>query len=128
MTRAPGVIRAELDSIAPLETADTAGRLARHFAVRAQERWTRQLGIDERLDSQQITLIVTEFAAALALTALATHLPPDIADAIAAQIRDSLDDGGSVGEWLYEHLGDEAVDRISTLASELVAAVEKAAP
>jgi hypothetical protein len=110
-------IRAKLDAIAPLpeDRPPTALVLARHLAVRAAERHVRQLDPRVPFDSRQIAAMTAEFAAAHALYALAEGGSGDEA---AAQIADAWDDGGEIGEWLYQHLG-ETVNEVSALAGKL---------
>jgi hypothetical protein len=117
-------IRRQLDAIAPLpEDGDvTAAQLARYMAVRASERWNRQLSGRVPLDHQQLSAMLAEFAAAHALGALA-EADPKVGDWCAIQIRDAMEDGGSVGEWLWEMLGDETAQKVQALAGELAAAV-----
>jgi hypothetical protein len=124
-------IRAKLDAIAPLPAGETvtARDLGRHFAVRAQERWTRGLEPwGPGLDPAQISAMCAEFAAAHALYALAEAdgniVPEDEAGSAftAAQIRDAIEDG-EIGPRLYEHLGGEMSNAVARLAGELVAAM-----
>ena len=65
------------------------------------------------------------FAAAHALYALDAS-DPVLGTQAAREIRDAWDDGGGVGEWLWEHLGGAACEEIGPLADELVT-LEKAA-
>jgi len=130
-TPAPGVaeIRAELDAIAPMpeDGPITARELARHFAVRAGQRgWLALNGSsDEGLDPVRIAAMTAEFAAAHALLALA-ELTPDDADIVADQVRDAIWDGGGIGEWLWEHLGDETSRKVNDLMEQLAAALKEA--
>lgn len=121
-TRTPAEIRAELDATAPLPDADAGGEaaaLALHFAARAQERWARML-LGER-DPNYVAAMAAEFAASHALRAL-YRVNSGEADLAADQIAGALEDGGSIGEWLWDHLRTTA-DRITALAEELDAAV-----
>lgn len=129
-------IRAKLDAIAPLpeDGPVTAGQLGRYFAVRAQERWARMLnapGTD--LNPLRFAVTCAEFAAAHALLALddpasdlfvAEGEGERTADMVAVQIREALNDGGGIGEWLWEHLGEETVTQVNALCTELDAAAE----
>jgi len=123
-------IRQKLDAIAPLPLADlaTAMDLARHFAVRAQERLIRCTDPRVPYDAQQIPVMCAEFAAAHALFALreaeGNVSPDDEASSafVATQIRDALEDGGRIGGWLYEHLGADTAKAVSALADELTEA------
>jgi hypothetical protein len=148
--RTAAEIRAELDAIAPMPEFGhlTAAALARHFAVRAQQRCWRALngGDDDGLDPVRIAAMCAEFAAAHALYALhaQTHHGPElelgVAPAfaerlrdctpvmVAEQIRDAVCDGDGIGEWLNEHLGQETTDRIASLMAELSAAVKDTEP
>jgi hypothetical protein len=127
-------IRAKLDAIAPWPEGGTvtAAGLGRHFAVRAQERWTRGLSMaGPELDGQQIALMIAEFAAAHALCALAeqdTTGPEDEGSSAftAAQIRDAISDGGEIGPWLFEHLGKETSQAVAALAEQLAEAQSEA--
>jgi hypothetical protein len=120
-------IRAKLDAIAPFPEAGnvTAEALARYFGVRAQERFTKMLHPAGQADVTQVAAMSAEFAAAHALYALA---PLQLSALAAAQIRDAIEDGGGIGEWLYEHLGKETASAVSVLAEQLadVAAAESA--
>ena len=122
-------IRAKLDAIAPLpddpDATVTATELARHFAVRAQERFIRVADPRVPYDAQQIPVMCAEFAAAHALFALAefsTDLLAGEVDHVATQIRDALEDGGEIGGWLNEHLGADTARAVSALADELTEA------
>jgi hypothetical protein len=122
-------IRAKLDAIAPFPEDETvtAEALARYFAVRAQERFTRMLHPAVPLDAAQVAAMTAEFAAAHALLALAEDdcgtFPPETGSAfVAAQIRDAIEDGGGVGEWLFGHLGKETSEAVASLAEQLAEA------
>jgi len=132
-------IRGKLDEIAPFPEGETvtAADLARFFAVRAQERFTRMAHPAVPFDVTQVAAMTAEFAAAHALLALAEcdtgAFTPETGSAfVAAQIREAMLDGGGTGEWLYEHLGAETSNRVAKLAGELadeqaaMAATEKA--
>jgi len=117
-------IRRQLTAIAPLpEEGDvTAEQLARHLAVRAQERWSRQIGYPgDPIDNLQLSCLLAEFAAAHALATL-FEADPKMANWAAVQIRDAFEDGGSVGEWLWELLGGKTVEKVSKLVGGLIAA------
>jgi hypothetical protein len=119
-------IRRKLDAIAPLpdDRPPTAIVLARHLAVRAAERNVRQLDPRVPFDGLQIAAMTAEFAAAHALVTLAEGGSGDEA---AAQIADAWDDGGEIGEWLYQHLGEQTVNEVSALAGKLTDAEAAAA-
>lgn len=138
-------IRADLNAITPWhETGDvTAAGLARHFAGAALERWSRSLndesGIGSELYMARLAAMCADFAAAVALAALADPLSPplwgpegfganspgELAQAAATMIRDVLEDGDSAGEWLHEFLGKDTAQEITRLAAELDAARAK---
>lgn len=118
-------IRRRLDAIAPLagdpDVSVTATELARHFAVRALERFVRCADPRVPYDAQQIPVMCAEFAAAHALYALGEE-PGEFTSRIATQIRDALEDGGEIGGWLNEHLGADTAKAVSALADELTEA------
>jgi hypothetical protein len=126
-------IRAKLDAIAPWPEGETvtAQALARFFAVRAQERWTRMLHPAVDVDGQQVSAMGAEFAAAHALLVIAEHDPgnPDEEcgpSIVAAQIRDAIEDGGEIGPWLFGHLGAETSQAVAALAEQLAEAQSEA--
>ena len=110
-------IRAELDKLAPYpESGDVTARgLARWMAMEAQLAWARMTGMDHPITKLDIAILQGNFAAAHALLAL--DEPKVSANAVAAEIREAFDPPG-IGEWLWEHLGDDA-ERIAALAEEL---------
>ena len=116
-------IRAQLDAIAPLPEDVTATDLARHLAVRAQERFCRMLSPLVPFDDQQVAAMCAEFAAAHALYALG-ETPSAATALVAAQIRDAWEDGGGIGEWLWEHLGAETAKQVTALAEEMMAVAQ----
>lgn len=114
-------IRDRLNEIAPYQSDEdvTAAGLARLMAVQAQEVHARLLGMDHEITMADIFLVQARFAAAHALSFLAGGADEDHdADLCAAQIRDAWEDGGGIGEWLYEHLGDGA-EEVAKLCAEL---------
>lgn len=141
-------IRAKLNAIAPWPaTGDaTAPVLARYYAASAMKHWARQMAwpppreVAEGLYVAQVAAMCADFSAAVALAALADPLSPplwgregfgatspaELAGAAATQIRDLLEDGGGIGEWLWEFLGKETCEEITGLVEELEAA--RAAP
>jgi transcriptional regulator with XRE-family HTH domain len=140
-------IRAELDAIAPMPEDGfvTAAQIAAHFAVRAQQRcWLALNSDDEGLEPAWVAAMGAEFAAAHALYALHAQshagpelglgIPPAVAeqlrgctpDEAAVQIRDAVCDGDGIGEWLWEHLGEQTARRVSALMEQLDAAVKAA--
>jgi alkanesulfonate monooxygenase SsuD/methylene tetrahydromethanopterin reductase-like flavin-dependent oxidoreductase (luciferase family) len=133
-------IRAQLDAIAPLPEQGrpvTAIALARHLAVRAQERFTMMLHPLVPVDPTQVAAM---YAAAHALLALAgsRHAGPELdlgipaavprafrdchPDLAAAQIRDAWEDGGGIGEWLWDILGEKTVNAVYALVEEMAVA------
>jgi hypothetical protein len=121
-------IRAKLDAIAPFPEGETvtAEALARFFAARAQERFTRMLRPSGVVDQQQVAAMTAEFAAAHTLIALANAGPADDhwPRRIAAEIRDAIEDGGDIGPWLFDHLGGETSRAVAALAEQLAEAEE----
>lgn len=128
-------IRAELNEIAPFPawgTPVTALSVAKYLDVRAQILWSQHIvpftgAQGESLDPQAVMHMNASFAAAHALRFFHQFLPQE-ADEVASQIAEAWNDGGGTGEWLYEHLGDDA-EKIAGLAEELarVTAPAKAA-
>lgn len=110
-------IAARLTEIAPLSTDGTspvaAEDLARATAVSAQRRWTRNLSgwfdLGDRAFSESIGTMCSEFAALHSLMALTAADPAKAAEA-ATQIRDAWDDGGMIGELLYQHAQALGID------------------
>lgn len=122
-------IRAELENLAPYPDGDTttARSLGRWLAMEAQLAWARVAGMDHPVTPADIGIMTGYFAAAHALLAFAEDDGRvGNADEAAVQIREAFDPPG-IGEWLYEHLGDDA-DRIAVLADELSAATVPPAP
>ena len=111
-------IWAELFKIVPYPDTGTvtARSLARWLALDAQLAYARVTGMDHPITEEDIAILQGNFAAAHALLALTTAEPGD-ADAVAREIREAFDPPG-IGEWLWEHLGDDA-ERIAELAEEL---------
>jgi hypothetical protein len=115
-------IRDRLNEIAPYQDTDettTAKSLARWLAMRSAVINHQQLGSSVPLSRGQIDLLTILFAAAHALYALDAS-DPELGTQVAQEIRNAWDDGGGVGEWLWEHLGSAACDEIGPLADELV--------
>jgi hypothetical protein len=106
-------IRARQNEIAPYPdpgTEVTGESLARYLAALAQLGWSRNLTPFIR-DDQEIPIqqVAANFAAAHALLAL-HEIDPEKAAFTAAQIADAWNDGGGIGEWLFEHLTRLGVD------------------
>ena len=106
-------IKAAIDKLAPFPSGDEpvpARGLAKTIAVSAQRRWHRNLGgyfdgrdtASQRRFSESIHAMCDEFAALHLLMALMDENPVR-ADELATQIRDAWNDGGGIGEWLWEH-------------------------
>lgn len=112
-------IRRRLEEIAPLRTsgAVTAVGLARQQAVEAQIAWSRMTGMDHPITMQDIAILHGCFGTAHALLALAEAAPAK-ADEVADQILGAWEDGGGVGEWIWEHHGEHAQE-ITNLANRL---------
>jgi len=106
-------IRDRLAEIAPWPewgTEITAEGVARYLAVCAQISWIRNVTPFIRSDQEiPVAQVVAQFAAAHALLALA-EADPDRAKLTAAQIADAWNDGGGIGEWLWEHLTALGID------------------
>ena len=114
-------IRARLAEIAPYPDTDeaTTGRsLARWLAMRSAVINHQQLSPDVPMSRSKIDLLTILFAAAHALYALDAS-DPALGTQAALEIRNAWDDGGGVGEWLWEHLGSAACAEIGPLADEL---------
>jgi hypothetical protein len=121
--------RDRLSELAPYpETAEvtTARNLAAYLAVRSAVINHQQLSPDVVMTHGQIDRLTVLFAAAHALYALDAAMGPDYADQVAREIRDAWDDGGGVGEWLWDHLGSAVSAEIGPLADELAAAEKPA--
>lgn len=117
-------IRKRLDEIAP-DPADTghadehdiARIVARAIAVTAQRRWVRNLSdyfgggdrVAQREWQESIATLCAEFAALHLLMGL-IEANPERARVLAARIRDAWDDGGMIGELLWEHLEALGID------------------
>lgn len=121
-TEAPktrGEIRERLDRIAPYPKrgtvagfTDHARTVAKYLAVSAQRRWKYNLDIaDMNSDGyqQSVRTMMAEFAALHLLMRL-RETSPGAAEIAAVQIRDAWDDGGGIGEWLWEHATTLGID------------------
>ena len=114
-------IRERLNEIAPYPDTDeatTARSLARWLAMRSAVINHQQLSPDVAMSRGQIDLLTILFAAAHALYALDAS-DRALGTQAALEIRNAWDDGGGVGEWLWEHLGGAACAEIGPLADEL---------
>ena len=108
-------VNACLCEIAPT-TAGDARSLAKCVAVVALRRWQRNLapfafGDDEHgraLERESVNAMCYEFAT-LHLLMTMTGDEPASAN-FAEQIMDAWNDGGEVGEWLWEHARDLGID------------------
>jgi len=116
-------ISKRLDEITPYPEHGTvtAAGLAKYLATWAQVAYVTGLNPAADLPGRQAVLrMAAEFAAAHALYALA-DLNEGRANVVAAQIFDAWEDGGGIGEWLWEHLRGDA-EVIGRLAEELASA------
>jgi len=114
-------VRERLNELAPYPATDeatTARSLARWLAMRSAVINHQQLSPDVPMSRSRIDLLTILFAAAHALYAL-DEIDSDTGAVVAKEIRDAWDDGGGVGEWLWEHLGGTACAEIGPLADEL---------
>lgn len=108
--------------IAPYPTSHeeaTAANVARCLAATAQGLFARMLDITEKpTDATMLGRMVAEFAVAHALIRFA-EVDRDAADRAAAEIWDAWEDGGGVGEWLWDHLSAMGIDpeEISRMAT-----------
>lgn len=122
-------IRERLNEIAPYPRDAgevTAAGLARYLAMRAQVIWSQQLGTVAPWSRRDVDLMTVLFAASHALRALDVPRPVS-GGKVAREIWHAWDDGASIGEWLWQYLGDEACQEIGTLAEELAALETKPA-
>lgn len=113
-------IRAELEKLAPYPDGEavTARSLARYLAMEAQLAWARMTGMDHPVTPADVGILTGYFAGAHALLGWAEDDGRAFAaDEAAVQIREAFEPPG-IGEWLREHLGDDA-ERIAELAEEL---------
>lgn len=127
-------IRARLREIAPdpgAESADVAEALARNMTVSALRRNSRclnsALSPDQALSIEALSALCYQFAAVHLLQAFRAEEGPERANLIAAEILSAWDDGGGIGEWLWEHaqkLGVDAdeVNRLADAEARLEAA------
>ena len=116
----PAEIRAELDRLAPYPPDDaevTARGLAHWLAMESQLAWARMTGMDHPITMGDVAIVQGYFAAAHALLKF-SEVDQVAADECAVQIRDAFGDGGSIGEFLWEHHGGHA-KAIGALADEL---------
>jgi hypothetical protein len=116
-------IRAELDKLAPYPDGEnvTARSLARWLAMEAQLAWARITSMTHPVTAADTGILTGYFAGAHALLAFAEDDGRAFgADEAAVQIREAFEPPG-IGEWLYEHMGDDA-ERIAELAQELAEA------
>ena len=113
-------IWAELFKIVPYPDTGTvtARSLARWLAMEAQLAWARITSMTHPVTPADTGVLTGYFAAAHALLGLAAADQAD-ADAVAQEIREAFEPPG-IGEWLWEHLGDDAA-LIGALAEELAA-------
>lgn len=116
-----GQIRARLAELGPYPRSIedvTAASLARYLAVRAQVLNRQILSPDGELTRHNVDLVTILFAAAHALFALHGE---EHGIRTAEEIWNAWEDGSGVGEWLWDHLGDEKADEAGVLAEEMLA-------
>ena len=115
-------VRAQIRELAPSPPEDgaTAQQVAAYAIAEAQVSWARMMSLHSDVSMTDIAIVHGMFAAAHALLALA-KLDAARADEAAAQIWDAWNDGGGVGEWLWEHETSLGIDseRLISLADEL---------
>lgn len=137
-------ITARGNEIAPLDFGQqepvAAAEVARWLAYHAQRRWTRNLsryfdGNDpatRRAFHESVGAMYSEFAA-LHLLMVLSAADEAKADEAATRIRDAWDDGGLIGELLYEHeqalgIDPEEVTRLEEAWQALPGTAVPAAP
>ncbi len=103
----------------------TAQGLARYLAVRASVINHQQLSPDAPFSRSQVDLLTVLFCAAHALYAL-DECGRGVADQVAREIWNAWEDGGGIGEWLWDHLGTATASRIGPLADDLATAEKPA--
>jgi hypothetical protein len=114
-------IRDRLHAIVPpADERSSARELARSLAAAAQVLWTRMLAPGDGINQGDLTLLCAQFAACHALEAL-RDLSTEAADEVALQITDAWLHAPGVGEWIWEHLGEDA-EAVAALADELARA------
>ena len=109
----------------------TAAALLRHLTVAAQVAWAMQWETFEKyydaakdpalrdLWMASISLSVSDFTGVFLLRALIEHAPIAVADQVARDLWLVWEDGGAVGEWLWEYLdeyginGDEITEAVT---------------
>lgn len=118
-------IRKRLDEIAPYPHGGSdALVMARWLAAQAQIAYQQEIlnrplsKVSEPLNQDALRRLSAQFAAAHALAQF-HNVAPQQADEAASQIHSAWEDGGGIGEWLWEMLGDQAWQEISRLADEL---------
>lgn len=105
--------------------AATAQELARYLAVRAAVINHQLLSPDAPFSRRQVDLLTILFAAAHALRTFAATSEAE-ADRAARETLNAWEDGGGIGEWLWDHLGSEACAEIGPLADEMAALAKPA--
>lgn len=111
-----------LGEIGPYPGHDAAGpvtaeAMARHFLVSAQAEnarsWAMPSGQPGSPEAEKWHLCIRRFVDRWAVAALLVRLlehAPDRADAVAAELVDAMDDGESMGEFLWGWLSERGVD------------------
>ena len=123
-------IRARLREIAPDPSADSpdvAEALARNMTVSALRRNSRLLNSNQALTPEAVSVLCYQFAAVHLLQAARAAAHPAGADnATAAEILNAWEDGGGIGEWLWEHalglgIDPDEVNRLAEAEARLEA-------
>lgn len=100
-------IRARLREIAPdprADSPDSADALARNMTVSALRRNSRLLNSNQALTPEAVSVLCYQFAAVHLLQLLREITgSPERCNLIADEILSAWDDGGGIGEWLWEH-------------------------
>ncbi len=115
-------------------TPDPALSLARWLTFAVQRGFTRMLSPHLPMNHDEMLLMLARFEG-LHLLAAALGEGRAEADRLAREVLDAAEDGGGIGEWLYEHgqalgIDTNEIDRLADAEAALEAAVrtEKAAP
>lgn len=115
--------RDRLAAIAPVPgDCPSAAELAKWLAVQAQLGWAANVDPGNPavpLGMSEFRLLCAQFAACHALEALRER-DPGHADQVAAEIGNAWMYAPGVGEWVWEHLGDDARE-VAGIAGELAA-------
>jgi sulfite reductase beta subunit-like hemoprotein len=99
-------------NLAPYPTSAeevTAEKLARHLAVAAQHSFRTTMDATEP-DRAAMTVFVHEWGIVFLLRELQERAGTHVADAVARQLWESWEDGGGLGEFLWEWLTEYGID------------------